>query len=259
MDITAIQKRSTSDQVFRILHDRIVSGDLKPGDKLPTQTRLAEQFSVSRNTVREAIQQLTIMGFLSAKPGVGTVVQVSTPARYVGSLSSHLLLDAATVREFLEARLFMEKASVRLAVLRATPEAVTGLREIIDKQKAASAIRDMEQFNDLDAEFHLELARLGRNEVLVKFLETIRDLLRKFISEVSPLPGAITRAIHYHTEITDLIENRDMAAAERKMVQHLQSVADAIQRDLGTKLDMRTLFEIELRSGLRAARKKDTR
>jgi len=142
-----------------------------------------------------------------------------------------------------------------LAALRATPEAVSLLRELIDKQKAASAIGDVEQFNELDAEFHLELARLGRNEVLVKFLETIRDLLRRFISEVSLLPGAIDRAIHYHTGITNLIASCDMAGAERKMVQHLQNVADTIERNLGTKLDVQTLFEIELGSDSKTARK----
>jgi len=107
VNVTAIHRMSTSDEVFRVLHDRIVSGDLKPGDRLPPQNLLAEQLSVSRNTVREAIHKLTVMGLLAAKPGVGTVVQVSSPARYVGSLSTHLLLDSATVREFLEARLFM--------------------------------------------------------------------------------------------------------------------------------------------------------
>jgi len=244
-DIATIQKMSTADQVFRVLHDRIVSGNLKPGDRLPSQTRLAEQLSVSRNTVREAIHKLTVMGLLNGKPGVGTTVQVSTPARYVGSLSPHLLLDSATVREFLEVRLFMEKASVRLSVLRAKPDDIVVLRDLIGRQEDASEAGDLEQFNDWDADFHLELARIGRNEVLVKFLETVRDLLRRFISEVSPLPGAVTRAIHYHTELTAHIADRDMAAAERTMVEHLHNVVDTIQRNLKTDLQLGTLFEIE--------------
>jgi len=256
VNVTAIHRMSTSDEVFRVLHDRIVSGDLKPGDKLPPQNLLAEQLSVSRNTVREAIHKLTVMGLLAAKPGVGTVVQVSSPARYVGSLSTHLLLDSATVREFLEARLFMEKASVRLAVLRATTEGINGVRAILDKQTAASKKGDVEDFNKLDTAFHLELARLGQNQVLVRFLETISDLLHEFISEVNQLPSALQRALDYHREITALLATRDLPAAEKKMVQHLKSVADIIQQNLGTELDMNALFEIELRAGKRATRKK---
>jgi GntR family transcriptional regulator, transcriptional repressor for pyruvate dehydrogenase complex len=259
VNIKAIHRMSTSDEVFRVLHDRIVSGDLKPGDSLPPQNLLAEQLSVSRNTVREAIHKLKVMGLLAAKPGVGTLVQVSSPARYVGSLSTHLLLDSATVREFLEARLFMEKASIRLAVLRATTEGINGLRAILDKQTVASKKGDVEEFNELDAAFHLELARLGQNRVLVRFLETISDLLRQFISEVNQLPSALQKALDYHREITALLTTRDLPAAERKMVQHLKSVADIIQQNLGTELDVNALFELELKVGKRAARKNDKR
>ncbi len=256
MDIPAIHKMSTSDEVFRVLHDRIVSGDLKPGDRLPPQNLLAEQLSVSRNTLREAIHKLTVMGLLTAKPGVGTSVQVSSPASYVGSLSPHLLLDAATVREFLEVRLVMEKAAVRLAVLRATPEGIDGLRTILDKQTIASKKGDVEEFNKLDAAFHLELARLGQNQVLVRFLETISDLLHEFIAEVNELPSALQKAVDYHKKITALLAAGDLAGAEKKMVQHLKSVADIIQQNLGTELDMSALFEIELGSGKRIVGKK---
>lgn len=259
MNTTAIHRMSTSDEVFRVLHDRIVSGDLKPGDRLPPQNLLAKQLSVSRNTLREAVHKLTVMGLLAAKPGVGTSVQVSSPARYVGSLSPHLLLDSATVREFLEARLFMEKASIRLAVLRATTEGINGVRAILDKQTAASKKGDVDEFNRLDAAFHLELARLGQNQVLVRFLETIGDLLHKFISEVNELPSALQKAVDYHREITALLAARDLSGAERKMVQHLKSVADIIQQNLGTQLDMNALFEIELRAGERADRKNNKR
>ncbi len=257
MDIQAIHKMSTSDEVFRVLHDRIMSGELKPGDKLPSQNLLAEQLSVSRNTLREAIHKLTVMGLLAAKPGVGTSVQVSSPACYVGSLSPHLLLDSATVREFLEARLVMEKASVRLAVLRATTEGINGLRAILDKQTIASKKGDVEEFNKLDAAFHLELARLGQNQVLVRFLETISDLLHEFISEVNQLPSALQKAISYHRKLTALLAARDLQAAERTMVQHLKSVADIIQRNLGTQLDMNALFEIELGERKISVRKDD--
>jgi GntR family transcriptional regulator, transcriptional repressor for pyruvate dehydrogenase complex len=259
VDITAIHRMSTSDEVFRVLHDRIVSGDLKPGDRLPPQNLLAEQLSVSRNTVREAIHKLKVMGLLAAKPGVGTSVQVSSPARYVGSLSTHLLLDSATVREFLEARLFMEKASIRLAVLRATKDGIKGLRAILDQQMVASQNGDVQEFNKLDAAFHLELARLGQNRVLVRFLETISDLLHEFIAEVNQLPSALQKALDYHREITALLATRDLPAAENKMVRHLKSVADIIQQNLGTELDVDALFEIELNGGKGAARKNDKR
>ncbi len=255
MDIPTIHRMSTSDEVFRILHDRITSGELKPGDKLPPQTILAEQLSVSRNTLREAIYKLTVMGLVAAKPGVGTLVQVSSPASYIASLSPHLLLNSATVREFLEARLFMEKASVRLAVLRKDTDGMKRLRENLEKQTIASKEGDVQEFNKLDAAFHLELARLGQNQVLVRFLETISDLLYEFISEVNKLPSALQTALDYHREITSLLASGELHAAESKIVQHLKSVADLIQKNFGTELEMKSLFEIELGGKKKKARR----
>lgn len=255
MVIAAIQKTSMVDEVFRVLHDLITSGDLKPGDRLPTQSQLSEQLSVSRNTVREAVHKLTVMGLISGKPGLGMTVLASTPARYVGSLSSHLLLDPATVVEFLEARLYIEKISVRLAALRATPDEIDILRGIIDQQKVSSSVNDLDRFNALDAEFHLTLAKLGRNNVLAKFLETVRDMLQRFVSEVNPLPGAMKKAIKYHTKITDCIADRDLEAAEKSMVEHLYSVVNTIRKNLKTDLDLVTIFEMEIGSSDQMSRR----
>lgn len=249
MEIAAIKKRSAADEVFSTLHDRIMAGELKPGDRLPPQDELARQLKVSRNTLREAIHKLTVMGLLAAKPGVGTVIQLSNPARYLGALGDHLLLDATTVREFVEARLFVEKSTVRLAVLRATSQDLSDLEDIVDAQATAFAAGEMESFSRLDAEFHMRLARMSNNHVLVKFLETLWDLLQRFILEVSRLPLAIENAISFHRRMTGYIAQRDLAAAEAALVQHLWDVVRNIEQNLGTELHVDTLFELERGSG----------
>ena len=103
-----IKRMSVAEEVLRILHEWIISGKVNPGDKLPSQDKLAEQFDVSRNTIREAIYKLTVMRLLTTKQGAGTVVNVSSPTSYMTSLSDHLLLHPATVREFIEARVIVE-------------------------------------------------------------------------------------------------------------------------------------------------------
>ena len=95
-----IKRMSVAEEVLRILHEWIISGKVNPGDKLPSQDKLAEQFDVSR--IREAIYKLTVMGLLTTKQGAGTVVNVSSPTSYMTSLSDHLLLHPATVREFMK-------------------------------------------------------------------------------------------------------------------------------------------------------------
>ena len=92
MEVPCIKRTSATDEAFKALHDMIGPGRLKHRDKLPSQDRLAEQFGVSRNTIREAINRLTMIGLLSAKQGVGTLINTSSPSGYIASLSGHFLL-----------------------------------------------------------------------------------------------------------------------------------------------------------------------
>ena len=238
MVIRDIKRTSVAEEVFKVLHDQIVAGELKPGDKLPPQDKLAKQFNVSRNTIREAVYKLTVMGFLSAKQGVGTIVQVTNPSGYVTSLSSHLLFNPATVREFIEARLIVEQATARLAGIRATQDEIRKLKDIIDQQKEALEKGDLDSLVRLGADFHTEVARASGNNVLLKFLEAIWDLLHQFIGEVSHLPGANESSIKYHTEIYETIRARDTKKAEAKIREHMHNVIKRIENNLGLDLDL---------------------
>ena len=242
--VELIKRMSVAEEVFSILHGWIISGKVNPGDKLPSQDKLAEQFNVSRNTIREAIYKLTVMGLLTTKQGAGTVVNISSPTSYMASLSDHLLLHPATVREFIEARVILEQATVRLAVIRATPNGIERLHDIIDQQADAFQKRDVDTFIQLDSEFHMELARMSGNGVLLKFLETVRELLHNFIAEVSRLPGGIKSAFKYHKDIFEFICSRDSEKAEDKMRQHLYDVTKRIEKNIQVDLGAKSLFEL---------------
>ena len=219
-----------------------MSGRLQTGDKLPSQDEQAKQISVSRNTLREAVYKLTVMGLLTAKQGVGTVVNITTASSYMTSLSDHLLLKPATVREFIEARVVIEQATVRLAGVRANTDDIEGLNGIIDQQLAAFDSGDVDNFIQLDSKFHMELARMSGNNVLLKFLETTRELLHKFIAEVSHLPGAIESALTYHRKILEFVSSKESKKAEEKMRDHLYDVTKRIERNMKVDLNTKSLF-----------------
>ena len=236
MMMSAIKKLSAVDEVFKSLHDQIVSGTLKEGDKLPPQNILAEQFSVSRHTLREAVNKLITMGFLTVKPGVGSVVSRNSPAGYISSLSDHLLMNSNTVADFLEARLFVERATVRLAVIRSTPTDLNMLSQLIAQQEKTLIKKQITTFSKLDAAFHLGLARMSRNEVLSKIHMTLWDLLNKFIYEVSLLPQSAEKAVSFHSLIYQAIKDKDIETADRRMVDHLFDVLQSIE--VNTKTDL---------------------
>lgn len=236
MEIPTVKRISATDETFRALHDMIIGGQLKPGDKLPPQDRLAQQFGVSRNTVREAINKLMVMGLLTVKQGVGTLINFSSASGYMAALSDHLLLQPSTVREFLEARVIIEMATVRLSVLRADQNVLAALNSNVQKQEEAITRGDIPAFVHLDVEFHTGLAEASGNKVLVQFLGAVNDLLRNFIREVSNLPHATRNALQFHTDILNAIRARDIQSAESSIMDHLNDVARNIEKSTGMEL-----------------------
>lgn len=236
MEVRSIKRTSATDEAFKALQDMITSGRLKHGDKLPSQDRLAEQFGVSRNTIREAVNRLTVLGLLSAKQGVGTIINTSDPSGYMASLSDHFLLQPSTVREFMEARVVIEVATVRFAVMRADEAALAELEEHVREQKKAIRNGNVEAFIKHDVEFHFSLARASGNKVLVQFLSTVTDLMRRFIRDVALLPRATRNALSFHRDILKFIRAGDADAAERTLIEHLTDVVKNIETSTGREL-----------------------
>jgi GntR family transcriptional regulator, transcriptional repressor for pyruvate dehydrogenase complex len=244
--VKPIQKASATTQVFEALYDMIATGRYACGQKLPPQDELAKQLGVSRNTLREAVNKLSAMGLLRARQGVGTVVEPPSPGGYMSTLSGQFLLDPLSVREFIEARICIERNAVRLAVARAGPEDLERLRNILMLQDRAIKNHDIAEFTRHDAAFHLELTRICGNRVLLKFLQTIHDMLQRFIGEVAALPGAIDDALQFHTRVADAIAEKDPDQAEQLMVRHLFDVVRRIESNLHIDLEKESLCGFKL-------------
>lgn len=243
MRVSRIRRTTASDEVFKALHGLILSGELKPGDRLPAQRDLAERLDVSRSTLREAIHKLVALGLVAPRQGVGTIIlQDGDPLRYMSSLEDHFLMDGISARDFLEARMIIETAVVKLAVERASEEDRSVLEQLLARQKRATRQGDLEEFSRLDTEFHLSLARASGNRVLARLEETVLDLLRQFIRRVSDLPGAVEDAIKFHSKIIRALHKGDAQEAQRIMASHLTDVARRIQDHLGLNLELQRLM-----------------
>lgn len=241
MNLRPIQKTSATTRVFEALHEMIATGRFQRGEKLPPQEELARQLGVSRNTLREAVNKLATMGLLVSRQGVGTVVEPPSPGGYLTALRGQFLLDPLSVREFIEARICIERTTVRLSVERAQPQDLRQLKENLEAQRSALSQADGVEFTRYDTAFHCKLAEMSGNRVLHKFLETVQDMLQRFIGEVVRLPGAVEDAFAFHTRLGRAIAARDADAAEREMVRHLFDVVRRIESNLGIDLQKNTL------------------
>jgi GntR family transcriptional repressor for pyruvate dehydrogenase complex len=246
MNLSPIKKTSATTRVFEALHEMIATGRFPRGQKLPPQDELARQLGVSRNTLREAVNKLSAMGLLISRQGVGTVVEPPSPGGYLTALSGQFLLDPLSVREFIEARICIERSTVRLAVEHALPKDIRRIRSILKEQRNALERADGAEFTRHDTAFHFTLAEVSGNRVLHKFLETIQDMLQRFIGEVAQLPGAVEDAFAFHTRVAQAITAKDPDMAERQIVLHLFDVVRRIESNLKIDLQQRTLCGFDL-------------
>jgi len=247
--IITIKKTSAADEVFQVIHQRIISGELKLGHRFPPQEVMAEQMGVSRSTIREAINKLILLGFLTTKPGVGTTVVGDGSTAFTSALSRHIFLNSGQVPQFIEARLYLEKAAVRLAILRAEDEDFEAMENLLARQVKAFHQNDSAFFSDLDARFHRRIVESSKNQMLLQFLDLIWDGLSRFILEVTMFQSAVENAIHYHQLLLKQLKERNLIKAEKILVEHLRDVALNIERNLGRDSGLKDMFDQELAYG----------
>jgi DNA-binding GntR family transcriptional regulator len=147
------------DKVAGEIRAAIQSGHFKPGDRL-VEDRLAEEFGVSRNPVREAIRTLASEGLIEVTARRGAVVASLSPRE---------------AEELLEVRATLEGANARLAARRRDPEVLEQLRDILARGSASIEAKRTDELPQLNDAFHAHLARAGCNRVLVDLMKTLRD------------------------------------------------------------------------------------
>lgn len=224
--VKSLGDKKVSDAIVEHIMTRIVSGELKVGDRLPPQHTLAAELGVSRTALREAVRSLSLMGLLNVVQGEGTFVIQSVPGLFAQPLSFAFSASRTKILEVIEARLVIEAKTSEFCALRATEEELQCLRDIADDM--ISNMDSLKVFNKLDLEFHLQVARGCHNAVLVAVVESIQAPLLVQLARVQELPGAAQRAVDYHKRILEAIANCDSESASTTMIEHLEDVRRAV-------------------------------
>jgi len=217
--------------VYRLVYDsierQILAGQLRNGDLLPTETRLAEQFGVNRSSVREGIRLLEQSGFVERKTGKRLQVAIPHFVDVASDVSRALKLHKVTFRELWEASLAIEPVVTRYAAERITSDEIQELRRNIEQMdKAASVNRVVE----LDIEFHNMLAQAARNRALILAREPISLLFMPAGRAILPKLKTQQRIIDAHRAILQAIEGRDIAGSESWMARHIEDFRRGYER-----------------------------
>jgi GntR family transcriptional repressor for pyruvate dehydrogenase complex len=217
------------EQIVQQVEESIHKGAMKPGDQLPPERELAQQFGVSRTAVREAVKALHEKGLVEAYPGRGTFITDGTSYSMRQSLDRMLRVGQAEGSGFLaEVREILEPEIAALAATRADAEDLASMREQI--QLMDTARRDPDEFIEADLDFHLALAEAAANPIILSLIDSIVGLLREQRMGIFQVEGGPERGQYHHKKIMETIEHRDSAGAREAMKAHLRQVREDSQR-----------------------------
>lgn len=222
-----IEQSTLGDKVAVEVLRLIASGDLAPGDRLPSERRLTEMLEVSRVSVRAGLQQLKARGLLTAVQGGGTRIaepdKVGDPA-----LTALAQIDRASLLELLEIRTLLECWAVAKAAQHATNSDITSLRRLIDQMNAADDGKANSNKAQADVAFHLEIARISGSPIYRHLLGVIHGTLVEMLSyhryELFGGAQEDEAVTAQHHAITDAIEAKDPEQAKQAMASHLEWV-----------------------------------
>ena len=207
-------------------------GDLKPGDQLPPERVLAEQFQVSRASVREALRSLELLGVVETRAGGGTFVHQATPDDLLRPLSS-FIRRGHTIRDVIEMRGLVEPELAALAAQRIDATELEELRQLLAMQEQNVAAN--EPYTEEDTRFHEVIGQASRNELLVTMLGVIWDVLRASREQWLQSHARASGSLDAHRRIITALASGDPAAARAATAEHIRAVGEGIFERIGEK------------------------
>jgi GntR family transcriptional repressor for pyruvate dehydrogenase complex len=220
-----------TDEAIGKIKEMIISGRVRPGEKLPREADLAAELGLSRNSLREAVKALTLINVLDVRQGDGTYATSLAPSLLLETLS--FIIDFHrddTVLEFLEVRRILEPAATGLAAVRMSPEEKAELGKILDAVTVDSPVDD---FVATDLEFHRKIAVGSGNSVLASLVDnmslpTARARIWRGMTE----PRALERTLAEHRAIHGAILSGDADLARSWATVHVAGIESWLRTTL---------------------------
>jgi len=203
---------------------------LGPGDKLPPERELAAMMQVSRPSVREALQALSILNVIEIRQGDGTYVTSLEPELLVEPLDFVFSLDNSTLLELFTARKILEVGIAAIAAERITAEEITALETCLEKSIEAAANKDYQAFLQTDLDLHRIVVTASRNPFLNRLMDSISQLGQASRQRTVMIPNLPGETVEDHRAIVAALKAHNPEAAQQAMLQHLNNVEQALKK-----------------------------
>jgi GntR family transcriptional repressor for pyruvate dehydrogenase complex len=213
---------TASERVAERLTTLIASGNLAPGDKLPSENELAKALQVSRPVVREALRGLAMMGIVETRQGGGAYVTDLKPNRLMAPLSFVLSLQDYSIESLFRARLVIDTGLAAEAARNVTDDELATLADLVDAGNRL--IDDPIGFRVMDSEFHELVGIAARNDFLDRVARALYGLAIEQRRQASLQPGVLERSAADHAAIVAALSQHDPEAAAAAMGHHVENI-----------------------------------
>ncbi|MDR1625330.1 MAG: FadR family transcriptional regulator [Spirochaetia bacterium] len=218
-----IKKTRVYEDIIQQVAQQIKSGELAPGDKLPTERELVSQLGVSRASIREALRAMELLGLVESKVGDGTYVKSLNMDRAFTNLARETLVDDRFLLDMYDVRILLETYGARMAAKRRTDAQLGRMRRSIEAlekniNKSKNLVRE-------DARFHLIIAEAAGNAALISVLSLCSELLSSSVAIADAYVNVLD-IVSEHEAIYGAIERRDGKQAEQLMRAHIKRAHD---------------------------------
>ncbi|MZP29281.1 FCD domain-containing protein [Heliobacterium undosum] len=209
--------RPLRDIVFENLREAIITGVLRPGERL-MEIQLAEEMGVSRTPVREAIRKLELEGF---------VVMVPRKGAYVSNISVKDITDV------FELRAALESLAAGLAAQRITEDETEQMERLLVKTMSCFEEDNLNDLVETDIDFHDMVYRASRNQRLVQIINNLREQLRRFRTTSLSHPGRMREAWEEHRKLVEAIADRNVTLAQSLAWEHIENAENSMLEAMG--------------------------
>lgn len=222
-----LPKGSISEILVKRITDALISGELKPGDKIPTEVEFSEKLGVSRNAVREALKVLVAFGVLEIRRSEGTFVVEEYNNKLLDPLLYGLILSEHSMEELLEVKIAVANSGLYLAILNASDEEIRKLRGYgLEFQKIMNEVpADIEGMYQASKKFNEYLSEISKNRMLYQLDSIVRKIAsftRHKAIEVSVERNMLNALPDNYLKEVDILEARDKKAIADFMDERLK-------------------------------------
>jgi GntR family transcriptional regulator, transcriptional repressor for pyruvate dehydrogenase complex len=223
MDFEEVTVEKIPHTIVGQIRKKIIDGSLKPGQLLPSEIKLAQMFGVSRSSIRDAMQILENTGVVNRRKRGGTTIRQITMDDLANIYSPKS--ENETFFDLIETRKVLEMEVMSLVVQKATEKELEELENLIVLMEETP-----EQASQADIAFHLTLARISQNHVMLNLIKSLEEIMNRLQEKTIYYPGRLQNIIEEHRQILSAIKEKDEKLARECMKNHLNQINELLKK-----------------------------